>query len=158
MKSIKIIITILALCTLYILYIFYLRQEHIKEIYQHSEYSEIWGRDCKSTVILVDNAPLSHDAKKEFWKKNSIEIIKKWAPLTNSCDEILFVKNRIGRVQQSGDLKYWIADNAICLNGIIGGCISWDDRLFYVKAGDPIWKDEVSTEKNGLRTHLNFIN
>ena len=157
MKFIKIITAIFALCTLYIVHTFYLRQGHIKGIYQHSEYSEIWGRGCKSTVILVDNASLSHDAQKKFWKNNSMEIIKKWTPLTDSCDEILFVKNRIGRAQRSGDLKYWIADNAICLNGIIGGCISWDDRLFYVKAGDPRWRDEVSSEKNGLSTHLSFI-
>ncbi len=157
MKYIKMIFIILFICTLYLLYAFYLRQGHIKEIYQHSEYSEIWARDCKSTVILVDNAPLSHDAQKKIWQKNSTEIMKKWAPLTDRCDEILFVNNRISYIKRSGDINYWIADDAICLNGMLGGCISWGERLFYVEIGDPKWKDEVATDKSGTRVHLSFI-
>lgn len=157
MKYIKIIFVIISLCALYMLYAFYLRQGHIKEIYQHSEHSEIWKRDCKSTVVLVDNAPFSHYAQKKFWEKNNSEIMKKWTPLTDRCDEILFVNNRIGHIKRSGDIKYWIADDAICLNGMLGGCIAWNERLFYVQIGAPKWKDEIATDKSGTGVHLSFI-
>jgi hypothetical protein len=157
MKYIKMISVIIFTCTLYIIYAFYLRQGHIKGIYQHSERSGLWERDCKSTVILVDNAPLSHYAQKKFWEKNSSEIMKKWTPLTNRCDEILFVNNRIGPIKRSGNIKYWIADDEVCLNGMLSGCISWNERLFYVQIGPPKWKDEIVTDTSGTRVHLSFI-
>ncbi|HCR56573.1 MAG TPA: hypothetical protein DIW62_02305 [Raoultella sp.] len=157
MKYIKMTSFIIFIGTLYILYAFYLREGYIKEIYQHSERSEIWGVDCKSTVVLVDNAPLSHDAQTKFWEKNSTEIMKKWTPLTDRCDEILFVNNRIGRIKRSGDMNHWIADDAICLNGILGGCISWSERLFYVQIDAPKWKDEVGTDNSDTHVHLSFI-
>lgn len=145
------------MCLCYMLNAFYLRQGHINGIYQNTEYSDIWERKCKSTVILIDDAPLSHYAQKKLWQRNNKEIIEKWSPFTNVCDSVLFVNNNVGHVEHKEDLDTWITEGAICLNGAVGGCISWDDRLFYVEAGDPTWKDEVSIVSNGFRVHLTFI-
>lgn len=157
MGKIKIMIPAFLMCLCYMLNAFYLRQGHINGIYQNTEYSDIWERNCKSTVILIDDAPLSHHAQKKLWQRNNKEIIEKWDPFTKECDSVLFVNNNVGHVEHKEDLDTWITEGAICLNGAVGGCISWDDRLFYVEAGDPTWKDEVSIVSNGFRVHLTFI-
>jgi len=157
MKSFKAIIIALIFGAFYMFYTFYMRQGHVNKIYQTTEHSEIWDKDCKSTVILVDNVPLSHYSQKKFWKKNSKEIIEKWNPFTDECDDVLFVKNNIGHIKHSGDVKFWIADNEICLNGSIGGCISWDDRLFYVGLRESTLGSDITGEVNSKPIYIRFI-
>ncbi|MEG0281123.1 MAG: hypothetical protein RR686_17855 [Morganella sp. (in: enterobacteria)] len=157
MKHLKTIVIIFIFGAFYILYAFYIRQGHINKIYQHTEHSEIWDKNCKSTVILVDDAPLSHYALEKLWKKNSKEIIEKWNPFTDECDDVLFVKNNIGYIKHSGDVKFWIADDEICLNDSLGGCISWEDRLFYVGLRASILGNETVGEINGKPIYIRFI-
>ena len=140
------------------IHIFYLRKGSVNKIYQHTEYSDIWQKDCRSTVVLVDNAPLSRYAQEKLQQKNSKEIIENWNPFTDECDDVLFVNNKIGRIKRSGDIKYWIADDAICLKGIIDGCISWDDRLFYVGFRKSILSSEITGGVNGRFIYIRFVN
>lgn len=95
--------------------------------------------------------------KKSSGKKNSKEIIEKWNPFTDECDDVLFVKNNIGHIKHSGDVKFWIADNEICLNGSIGGCISWEDRLFYVGLRVSTLGSDITGEINGKPIYIRFI-
>lgn len=157
MRIFKAIIMALIFGAFYMSYTFYMRQGYINKIYQTTEHSEIWSKDCKSTVILVDNVPLSHYSQKKFWQKNSKEIIEKWNPFTDECDDVLFVKNNIGHIKHSGDVKFWIADNEICLNGSIEGCISWGDRLFYVGLRESTLGSDITGEINGKPIYIRFI-
>lgn len=157
MKTLNAIVIIFIFSALYILYALYLRQGKINKVYQHTEHSEIWGKYCKSTVILVDDVPISHYAQEKLWQKNSKKIIEKWNPFTDECDDILFVKNNIGHIKRSGDVKFWIADDAICLNGSIGGCISWGDRLFYIGLRESVLGSDIIGEVNGKPIYIRFI-
>lgn len=69
MKIFKVIVITFFFVAFYMSYTFYMRQGHINKVYQTTEHSEIWDKDCKSTVILVDNVPLSHYSQKKFWQK-----------------------------------------------------------------------------------------
>ena len=160
MKWIKKLTMIVTLAGIYILYVFFLREGEIFQIYQETYSDEKWNSgECKSTVVLVDNAPLSPYALQKLWEKNGSKIIKTWSPFINDkCDEILFVKNNIGRPVHSSDSQYWIADEEICLKGRIDGCIDWDDRLFYIDMGKAFWSDDVNVDIDGIPFHIHFVN
>lgn len=157
MKNLKVFIFVFILYALYMLYAFYLRQGHVNKIYQHTEYSDIWERNCKSTVVLIDDAPLSRYAQEKLWQKNSKEIIEKWNPFTDECDDVLFVNNNVGHVEHKEDIETWITEGAICLNGAVGGCIPWEDRLFYVGLRNSILGGDITGKVNGKSIYIRFI-
>ncbi|PVZ83926.1 hypothetical protein C9426_24650 [Serratia sp. S1B] len=127
------------------------------KVYQSIEDSRIWKKKCKSTVVLVDNANITHRGMINLWKENGKKIIEEWHPLVDECDDILFVKNDIGHAKHSSDKDYWIADEAICLNGILGGCIAWEDRLFYIGIRDSTLRSDIIDSVNGKPIELRFI-
>lgn len=135
MKYPKTISTSLFLCFLYIIYAFYLRQGHVVNVYEHTEYIENFERECKSTVVLVENVPLSRYAQKKMWAKYSDTISENSHPLSHICDDILFLENITERADVPSDNDYWMGENQYCLNGIFGKdkCISKEHQLFTIR-------------------------
>jgi len=43
------------------------------------------------------------------------------------------------------------------LNGSIGGCISWDDRLFYVGLRESTLGSDITGEVNGKPLYIRLI-
>ena len=55
MKKLKLISFLILTCAFYVFFVFYLRQGEINSIYQQTQYNDIWGKTCKSTVVVVEN-------------------------------------------------------------------------------------------------------
>lgn len=159
MKYPKKISTSLFLCFLYIIYAFYLRQGHVVNVYEHTEYIENFKRECKSIIVLVQNVPLSRYAQKIMWSTYSDSILKKSHPLSHACDEILFLENITERADDIRDNNYWMGETQYCLNGIFGEdkCISKEHQLFTIRMKG--WSDD---EKVGVvdkeSIYIHFIN
>lgn len=158
MRHSKIIYIIFLMCIFYVVYIQFLRQGRIYNIYQHSEYNKYWNRECKSTVVLVENVPLSHLAQKKMWYKHGASLLEKYNPLSHTCDDILFLKNKTERADDIGHTNYWIGDNQYCLNGAFGEdkCISKEHQLFTIRLKG--WPDDEKVGMVGWKPiYLHFI-
>lgn len=158
MKYLKITSISLLLFFLYTIYAFYLRQGHIVNVYEHTEYIDNFKKDCRFTVVLVENVPLSRYAQKRMWAKYSDSLL---APptLSHICDDILFLDNITERADDIGDNNYWMGENQYCLNGIFGKdkCISKEHQLFTV--GMINWSnDEKVGEIDKKPIYIHFIN
>ena len=155
----KIIFTLLFLCFGYVIYAYSLRQGHIVNIYEHTEYIWNFKRECKSTVVLVESVPFSRYAQKKMWAKYSNSILERSRPITHTCDDILFLENITERADNINDNKYWMGENQYCLNGILGvdRCISKEHQLFTIRMRG--WPDD---EKVGVvdkkPIYIHFIN
>ena len=144
---------------IFFLYAFYLKQGNIVNIYGHTEYIDNWKRNCKSTVVLVENVPLSRYAQKRMWSKYSDIILEKSRPLSHICDEILFLENITERADDVGDNDYWMGENQYCLNGVFGEerCISKEHQLFTIRMEG--WSnDEKVGVVNKEPIYIHFIN
>ncbi len=115
MRKLKLISFLILTCAFYVFYIFYLRQGEINSIYQQTQYNDIWGKTCKSTVVVVDNAPLSRVSLKKMWFRFSEGIMRNWKPLDNDCDSILVIDNKLSTPYDQSELDYWMGDDYYCL-------------------------------------------
>ncbi len=160
MKYFKIIVVALCLGLLYALYAFFLRQGHVSTIYQYKEYNKAWKAECRSTVVLVDDVPLSEFSLKRMWWRNSKEIIKKWEPFKSDCDDILFVNNKTSSPYYKSELTYWIGDSYICLNGALKNkkCISKEEQLFVIQMRQSTLADEKVGMVNRNPIYIHYIN
>ncbi|MCI1034734.1 hypothetical protein [Raoultella terrigena] len=160
MKKSRVIIIAFILCALYMLYALYLRQGDVNKIYQIKEYNEIRDMKCKSTVIVVDGAPLSRFSLKKIWLRNSNNILKKWAPLTNDCDGILFLRNKRSSPHDRSELHYWMGDDYYCLKGRLGNdqCILKEDQLFIIQLRKTTLDDEKVGVVDRKPIYIHFIN
>ncbi|TDN54825.1 hypothetical protein EC843_101883 [Buttiauxella sp. JUb87] len=142
---------------LFIIVCFLLRSGKVSYVYQDISYDAVWERECRSTIVLVDHVPLLKSGLRSLWKDEQNKILKKWNPLVDSCDYILFVKNKTELPHDKKELQYWIGDYQLCLKGIIGNCISKDDRLFYLGVDKIIYGGDVVGEINGGKIYMKFL-
>lgn len=154
----RVIIAMVICFFIYIPYICFIRHGEIAEVYQNIDFRIRSEKECKSTVILVDNAPISHYAQKRIWLKNKDEIINEWRPLTNKCDDIVLVKNNPERASDNAELDFWIGENQVCLKGALKGgkCIPKDDILFFISSGRTTLDDAIIDEINGKPVYVYF--
>jgi hypothetical protein len=159
-STIRVLVIMLIFLVGYVFYIFFLRTGEVHKIYQHTDdYSDVWKRKCKSTAVLVDDAPLSHHALKRMWLRNSKKIIDEWKPLTHECDDVFFVRNKLKQPDYHNDLNYWLGDDDICLNGVLGKeqCISKEEQLFILQLRASTSEDKPVGEINGKTVYIHFI-
>ncbi|WP_075209400.1 DUF943 family protein [Klebsiella michiganensis] len=96
----------------------------IDAIYQGSDYVKPIDEYCKSTVILVSNAPITDRGRLSLWEQEKDNVMTTM-PLQKKCDSIYFVKNKPEPPLFSEDVKYWQADEQFCFKGEVNGaCIS----------------------------------
>jgi hypothetical protein len=113
--------------------------------------------ECGYTIVLVDNALLTQAGLRKLWQREGSAIIDKWKPVTNDCDHILFVRNKLEHPHDSTELKYFEGDYQICLKGVFGKCISRDERLFYVGLDDWINRDGVVGKVGDKNLYIQFL-
>ncbi|WBM69700.1 hypothetical protein OH773_16210 [Buttiauxella sp. WJP83] len=157
MKYFKIIVATFFFAVLYILHAYFLRQGEVSSIYQHTEKSESWN--CKSTVVLVDDAPLSRYAQKGMWTKYSNKILEKSPLITSECDSVIFLNNKTERAIDVGDTHYWIGDYQYCLNGVFGRekCISKEEQIFSIQLRKTALEDEKVGVVDRNPIYIHFI-
>lgn len=158
MKYFKIIVAVFFLGAFYIFYAYFLRQGHVSKIYQHIDFSENWN--CISTVILVDDAPLSRYAQRRMWIKHSSQILEKSRLITPECDSILFLRNKTSSPYYKSELTYWIGDSYICLNGALKNkkCISKEEQLFVIQLRQSTLADKKVGMVNRNPIYIHYIN
>lgn len=131
------------LCSLFILiltflsyaaYQTYVVTGEVDSVYQKSVYNDGFDKVCKSTVVLVNDAPSGRSGKRRLWLKNSKKIIEKWEPFTEKCDSLVFLKNIKEQARRRSELNYWMGDNQYCLEGVLDEkkCISKESQLFSI--------------------------
>lgn len=160
MKSKK-IITVITLLVFIIAQAFYINLIHpgnIANIYQNLEIRINSKKECRSTVIVLDNAPIFRYAQKITWTKNKNKIINEWKPLINKCDDIVFIKNNPEKANDSAELDFWIGENQVCLKGHLRDkqCIPKDSILFFISLGKTTVDDEVIGEINEKPIYIYF--
>lgn len=137
--------------------IFCLKPGKISGIYQNTFFEERWGRECQSTVVLVDNSPVTKNNLFKLWERERGRILNQWNPLNNKCDYILFINNKPEPPHDSEEIKYWIGDYQLCLKGETGNCISKDERLFYIGMDKQIYGDKSAGEFGNKKLYISFI-
>ncbi|WP_174340755.1 DUF943 family protein [Enterobacter sp. JMULE2] len=159
MKGMIIIVPALLLSVVYASYLYFFRIGEIHQIYQNVEYWLVSKQNCKSTVVLVNNAPISDYGKKKLWLENEKLLMSKWNPLESECDSIHFMKNKTERATFPDENNYWVGDEQYCLNGTLGSdkCISKDELLFSVQLRTLTSKDKVISEYKGKPVYLYLI-
>lgn len=157
MKSKKLLSATLLVVALYIIYAYFLRQGKVIEIYKNIDTSN--DLNCNSTVVLVDDVPLSRYAQKRMWFKSSNQILAKAPLLTPECDIIIFLKNKTERAYDAGDTHYWVGDYQYCLNGAFGNerCISKQEQLFSIQLRQSTLEDEKIGLINTKTIYIHFI-
>ncbi|MDU4840638.1 MAG: hypothetical protein E6X49_05745 [Leclercia adecarboxylata] len=153
------LITVMLICFLaYSFYMFSSRHGEIAKIYQNIDYRANSAKICKSTVILVDNAPIMHNSQESVWFRNKNKIINEWQPLTKKCDDIVFVKNTPELARHEAELEFWIGENQVCLKGELGGnqCIAKDDILYFISLGRTSPDDKVIDTINNKPIYIYF--
>lgn len=142
----------------YIFYISLIHHGEIEKVYQNIDFRTNSVKKCKSTVILVNNAPILHNLQKKIWFRNKDKIINEWQPLTKKCDDIIFVKNTPKIVGDKAELDFWIGENELCLKGSLKDkqCIPKDDILFFIGLGKTTVDDEVIGDINGKPLYVYF--
>lgn len=157
MKYLKIIVVVFFLGAFYMFYAYFLRQGHVNKIYQHIDFSEDWN--CISTVVLVDDAPLSRYAQRRMWIKHSSQILEKSRLVTPECDSILFLRNKTERAYDVGDNNYWVSDFQYCLNGVFGNkkCISKEEQLFVIQLRQSTLADKKVGMVNRNPIYIHYI-
>lgn len=160
MKNYKLLIILFGLLVIVVRYL--TLSPAISAIYQKSYYDPQWGRgECKSTVVLVEHAPITQQQKIGLWNSSKHDILKKWTPLNNNkCDDILFVNNNVEPVIDSMGMKEWMGEEQICLEGKLGArkCISRNERLFYIVRDKPLSNHDIKDTTNGETFYLHFVN
>lgn len=139
-----------------VIYLF-LKPAKISGIYQDITYDKRWDSECKSTIVLVDNAPLTKSNLAKLWSREKTFILDKWKPFVNKCDYILFIKNKTEPPLDSEEVKYWVGDYQLCLKGKIDNCISKDERLFYIGIDKQIYGDRLIGEFGNKKLYLSFV-
>lgn len=161
MKNHKLLSFILFCVLLAIAAKFLMLNPTINAIYQKNYYDPQWGRgECKSTIVLVEHAPITNQQKVDLWNASKHDLLKKWAPLTNNkCDDILFVNNNKERAIDSMGMKEWMGEEQICLEGKLGAekCISRNERLFYVVRDKPLSNRDIKDTINDKTFYLHFV-
>ncbi|EGT5711776.1 hypothetical protein AGJ35_11940 [Cronobacter dublinensis subsp. dublinensis] len=159
MRHLKTTVALLLLLffVFYIAYAYFLRSGGINEIYWHIEYGDKWV--CKSTAVLVDNAPLSRYAQKKMWRRYSDVLLHKAPLLTSGCDTIVFLRNKTERAKDIGDTDYWIDDYQYCLNSAFGNkkCISKEEQLFVIQLRPSAEGDEKIGYIGKQPVYIHFI-
>lgn len=154
----KLIMVMLICFFVYSFYIFSIRHGEIVKVYQNIDSRVNSVKKCKSTVILVDNAPVFHNSQEKIWFNNKDKIINEWQPLANKCDDIVFVKNTPEQAIDEAELDFWIGENQVCLRGELGGgqCIPKDDILYFISLGRTSPDDKVLDTINGKPIYIYF--
>ncbi|WP_313109560.1 DUF943 family protein [Atlantibacter sp.] len=112
------------ICFTSLLYFFFFQSVKIDAIYQGEDYIKIINDKCRSTIILVSNAPITEKGRLDLWKREKENIMNR-IPLQKKCDTIYFVKNKPEPPVFSENTKYWQADEQLCFKGKSNGtCIS----------------------------------
>lgn len=158
MKSTKILSVTIFVVVIYITYAYFLRPGQVIKIHQNIDVNNYLI--CRSTVVLVEEAPLSHYAQKKMWLKSSNQILAKYPLLTPECDSILFLKNKTERAYDIGDTHYWVSDYQYCLNGAFGNekCISKEEQLFSIQLRQSTLNDEQIGSIDTKPVYIHFIN
>lgn len=158
MKFIKALIVLLILAVAYSLYAYFFRAGSVQSVYQDISFNKVWKKNCKSTVVLINNAPISHYAQRKTWQRTKNEVMRKWNPINEECDTLLYINNKKERAYDSGDNNYWAGDFQYCLNGAFGDdkCISKEELLFSVRMWD-LGNGEATGKVNGKLIYLDFI-
>ncbi|ECE4235254.1 DUF943 family protein [Salmonella enterica] len=114
MKSIKIKVLfafITSISTISVIYLCF-NYAKIDAIYQGDDYVKLIHENCKSTVILVSNIPITARGRLSLWKKEKDNVMMNM-PLQKQCDVVYFVKNDPEPPLFSEDAKYWQADEQL---------------------------------------------
>ncbi|MCC4109097.1 hypothetical protein [Serratia ureilytica] len=159
MKRGVIIVLALLLSVVYASYLYFFGSREIHQIYQNVEYWPVSKQNCKSTVVLVNNASISNYGKKKLWLDNENLLMGKWKSLESECDSIHFIKNKTERATFPGENNYWVDDYQYCLNGALGSdkCISKYEILFAVQLEALTLKDKIISEYKGKQIYLHSI-
>lgn len=131
-----------AISMIYFCFFYYAK---VDAIYQGNDYVKLMHENCKSTVILVSNVPITTRGRLNSWEKEK-ENIMVTMPLQKQCDAIYFVRNNPEPPLYREDLKYWQADEHLCFEGKMNGaCISNKNIFMSVSsfslATDGVYKD-----------------
>lgn len=142
-------------CTVYQTYVV---TGEVDSVYQKTIYDNELKKECKFTVVLVNDAPSGRSGKRKLWLKNSNDIIKNWEPFIQECDYLVFIENKKKQATNSSELNYWKGDNQFCLEGSLEGdqCISKEQQLFSVKPNR--LSGDLIGEINGMLVYINYIN
>ncbi|EOC1473726.1 hypothetical protein EHJ11_08965 [Cronobacter turicensis] len=159
MRKLNLVSVFIVTCAFYVFYVFYLRQGGVSNIYQQSQYNDIWGKTCKSTVVVVDNAPLSRISLKRMWLRFSEGIINDWAPLNNYCDSILFIDNKLRTPYDKSELDYWMGDDYYCLKGKLNNdqCLPKESQIFVIQLRTSTEDDEKVGVVGDKNIYIHFI-
>lgn len=159
MKGVIIIASALLLSVVCFSYLYFFRNGEIHQVYQNVEYWQVSKQNCKSTVVLVNNAPISNYGKRKLWLDNEKLLMGKWTSLNNECDSIYFIKNKTERATFPGENNYWVGDYQYCLNGALGSdkCISKYELLFAVQLEALTLKDRVISKYKDKPIYLHLI-
>jgi hypothetical protein len=155
---IKLITVVFIVFFIYIFYISLIRHGDIEKVYQNIDFRANSAKKCKSTVILVDNAPIFHNLQESIWLRNKDRIINEWQPLTKKCDDIVFIKNTPELISDEAELDFWIGENQVCLKGKLGGgqCIPKDDILYFISLGRTNLDDKIIGKINDQPIYIYF--
>lgn len=139
------------LFTISMIYFCFFHYAKIDAIYQGDDYVKLMHENCKSTVILVSNVPITARGRLNLWEKEK-ENVMVTMPLQKKCDAIYFVRNNPEPPLYREDLKYWQADEQLCFEGKMNGaCISNKNIFMSVSsfslAANEVYKD---TYKNKI--------
>ncbi|MFJ5982990.1 DUF943 family protein [Enterobacter cancerogenus] len=148
MKSIKLKVSfafIASVPTISVIYFCFFYYAKIDAIYQGGDYVKLIDENCKSTVILVSNVPITARGRLSLWKKEKDNVMMNM-PLQKQCDAVYFVKNNPEPPLFSEDVKYWQADDQLCFRGKMNGaCISNKNIFMSVSlfslATDGVYRD-----------------
>ncbi|EJE6943389.1 DUF943 family protein [Salmonella enterica] len=147
MKSIKIKVLfafITSISTISVIYLFF-NYAKIDAIYQGDDYVKLIHENCKSTVILVSNIPITARGRLSLWKKEKDNVMMNM-PLQKQCDVVYFVKNDPEPPLFSEDAKYWQADEQLCFRGEMNGACISNKNIFmsvtlFSLATDGVYRD-----------------
>ncbi|EGP0996938.1 hypothetical protein IV823_004380, partial [Salmonella enterica] len=90
MKSIKLKVLfafITSVSTISVIYLCFFYYAKIDAIYQGDDYVKLIHENCKSTVILVSNIPITARDRLTLWKKEKDNVMMNM-PLQKQCDVV----------------------------------------------------------------------
>ena len=146
MKKPRMTIKLCVIATLCYAFHPYILPAKLTAVYQGINYDASSQENYRSTVILVDNPPITKKSMLSLWNRYIATLKNKNELLQDEKDEVLFVKNKFTSAYSSQELKYWQGDNQICLKGIFKGkCINNNEIIMRVSFLPTISSEQITS-------------